>query len=254
MAGYKSVLDIILPTIHHSSNHLMRSSVPIRTRNHITRVFKTPSTRNMSLLFPRFAYGPAHCGTVRRHDFAPLFSLFDDSINELTHASRHARKQWTPRFDVKETKDTYTVDAEVPGVEQENISIEFTDEHTLTIKGRSERRVEKGKKPEVEAATPAAAIEDTPSEKSHQVTVEDEEPANASAAQEIAETAKTETKPAEPQEQYWYSERRVGEFTRSFSFPARVDQDAVKATLKNGVLSIVVPKAPVPESRRINIE
>jgi len=223
----------------------------------------------MSLLFPRFAYTPVHCGPARRHDVAPLFSLFDDTFNEIQRASRQARKQWNPRFDVKETKEAYTVEAEVPGVEQDNLSIEFTDEHTLTVKGRSERHTEKGKRPEaIEASEKPAAVEDgtaTPasdsdSVKSHQATVEDEEPANSSAAQEtVAEKSapaaeEPAKKPEEPKEQYWYSERRVGEFTRSFSFPSRVDQDAVKASLKNGVLSIAVPKAAAPESRRITIE
>ena len=165
---------------------------------------------------------------------------------------------------MKETKETYTVDAEVPGVEQDNLSIEFTDEHTLTVKGRSERSVEKGKKPEAVEAAKTPAVEDgaaTPSsEKSHQATVEDEEPANASATQPTAEVAKPAPAsepaktPEEPKEQYWYSERRVGEFSRSFKFPSRVDQEAVKASLKNGVLSIVVPKAAAPESRRITIQ
>ncbi len=166
---------------------------------------------------------------------------------------------------MKETKETYTVDAEVPGVEQDNLSIEFTDEHTLTVKGRSERSVEKGKKPEAVEAAKTSAVEDgtaTPaSEKSHQATVEDEEPANASATQETTQVAKATPAaeepaktPEEPKEQYWYSERRVGEFARSFKFPSRVDQEAVKASLKNGVLSIVVPKAAAPESRRITIQ
>lgn len=217
----------------------------------------------MSLLFPRFAYAPAHCGPVRRHDVAPLFSLFDDTFNEIQRASRQTRKQWNPRFDVKETKETYTVDAEVPGVEQDNLSIEFTDEYTLTVKGRSERSVEKGKKPDAVEAAKTPAVEDgtaTPSsEKSHHATVEDEEPANASAAQtsEVAKpapAAEPAKVPEEPKEQFWYSERRVGEFSRSFKFPSRVDQEAVKASLKNGVLSIVVPKAAAPESRRITIQ
>ena len=54
---------------------------------------------------------------------------------------------------------------------------------------------------------------------------------------------------------YWVSERSVGEFHRSFSFPGRVDQDGVKASLKNGVLSIVVPKlAAIKHSRKVAIE
>jgi hypothetical protein len=103
--------------------------------------------------------------------------------------------------------------------------------------------------------------------KSHQPTVEDEQdeqaaPATSSAAAAV-ESNKAAATPAPapesaqakaPKPQYWISERSVGQFERSFSFQARVDQDAVKASLKNGVLSIVVPKAKAPESRRINID
>jgi HSP20 family molecular chaperone IbpA len=53
---------------------------------------------------------------------------------------------------------------------------------------------------------------------------------------------------------YWVSERSVGEFARTISFPKQVDQENVKAGLKNGILSIIVPKAVAPQSKRINIE
>jgi HSP20 family protein len=202
------------------------------------------------------------CGPVR-HDVAPLLSLFDDAFSEVQRASRQARKQWNPRFDVKETKEAYHIDAEVPGVDQKDISIEFTDDHTLSIKGHTERHIEKGNKPGAVEAAPTEGTTTPSSEagsvKSHQATVEDEEPANASAAQETSEVAKPA--PQEPakaeqkaQEQHWISERHVGSFQRQFAFPARVDQEAVKASLKNGVLSIIIPKAAAPESRRINIE
>jgi HSP20 family molecular chaperone IbpA len=39
------------------------------------------------------------------------------------------------------------------------------------------------------------------------------------------------------------SERQVGQFERTFTFLAKVDQDGVKASLNHGILSIVVPKA-----------
>jgi len=45
-------------------------------------------------------------------------------------------------------------------------------------------------------------------------------------------------------EKVWLSERSVGEFSRAFTFAKRVQQDQVTATLDNGVLSVVVPKAP----------
>jgi len=63
------------------------------------------------------------------------------------------------------------------------------------------------------------------------------------------------TKQDEPSvAKYWVNERSVGEFHHSFAFPAHVDQDAVKASLKNGILNIVVPKETAPQSRKINIE
>jgi len=227
----------------------------------------------MSFLFPRISYAPVRCAPAR-HEIAPLFSLLDETFNELQRATRQTqRKAFNPRFNVTETKEAYSLEGELPGIDQKNLSIEFVDEHTLTIKGRTESHTESGRRPEaVETEKQPAAVEDSPasetsSVKSHKATVEDEEeqPANATAAaQENTEVAaptpsaapaKVEAQaPKRPESHRWISERHVGEFSRSFSFPARVNQETVKASLKNGILSIVVPKAPVPESRRINIE
>jgi HSP20 family molecular chaperone IbpA len=220
----------------------------------------------MPFLFPRIYAAPVRCGPVR-HDVAPLFSLFDETFSQLQRVSQQARRQFNPRFDLKETKEAYSLEGELPGLDQKDLNIEFTDEHTLTIKGRTERHSESGRRPEAVETEKKAAIDDTAasetsSPKSHQPSVEDEEPANSSAAQENKEVAAPTPAPAQPakvtkptqDQQYWISERSVGEFSRSFSFPARVNQEAVKASLRNGILSIVVPKAPAPESRRINIE
>lgn len=202
-------------------------------------------------------FRPSRCApAIVRNDFAPLFSLFDDTVNELARSQRHARRSFAPRFDVKEAKESYQLEGELPGISQENISIEFTDEHTLTIKAHSERHTESGTRPQ---AVEAAPTSDTASEQSsHQATVEDETPTTTTETPEAkgkeVEKPTTTTEPEAPKDRFWVSERRVGDFTRSFSFADRVDQEAVKASLKNGILSIVVPKAPKPESRRINIE
>lgn len=219
----------------------------------------------MSVFFPRVAFGPSRCApAVARNDFAPLFSLFDDTVNELARSQRHARRSFAPRFDVKEAKESYQLEGELPGISQENISIEFTDEHTLTIKGRSERHVESGSRPQAADATPALTpaqdgtatpTSDSASVKSHQATVEDENaPTTTETPEPKGKEVEKQPEPEAPKDHFWVSERRIGEFTRSFSFADRVDQEAVKASLKNGILSIVVPKAPKPESRRINIE
>ena len=39
-----------------------------------------------------------------------------------------------------------------------------------------------------------------------------------------------------------------------FTFPGRVDQDRVKASLRNGILSVNVPKATAPKTKKISVE
>ena len=52
---------------------------------------------------------------------------------------------------------------------------------------------------------------------------------------------------------YHRRERRFGSFLRTFQLPFRVDAAKVDATLKNGVLSISLPRAEEDKPRRIAI-
>ena len=207
-------------------------------------------------------------------DFAPLFRLLDSATADLVPSSRqHARQTFTPRFDVREVGSAYELQGELPGIEQKDLQIEFLDERTLVIRGRTV--AEETETNEVaQAAEPAKAVENEPandnaSEKSvsyQKARVEDEY-VDAGAESEAADGAKTpasttaEVTPAaeskkagKPSSKYWVSERSVGEFERRFSFPGRVELENVKASLKNGILSVVVPKDVAQQSRRINIE
>ena len=189
-------------------------------------------------LFPRFAAG----------EFGPLFRLLDDyDVHRgFLNGSFSPIRSFAPNFDVKEVKDAYQLDGELPGIEQKDISIEFTDPHTLVIKGRTEREYSSDSSPM------HGRIEETPEDvKSHKATVEDEANNPETAIEKSSAGVPAE---AQPQSKYWVSERSIGEFHRTFSFPSRVDQNAVKASLKNGILSIVVPKAAAPQSKRISIE
>ena len=49
-------------------------------------------------------------------------------------------------------------------------------------------------------------------------------------------------------------ERRLGSFTRALTLPAEIDTDKVAATLKDGVLSITLPKADVARARKIAVK
>ena len=52
---------------------------------------------------------------------------------------------------------------------------------------------------------------------------------------------------------YLISERTLGNFERRFTFPVGVNQDGVCATMKNGILTITVPKAETSQIRKIHI-
>jgi HSP20 family protein len=246
-----------------------------RTIPHIRKIIKSPSTlkpptRNMAFFLPRVALNSTRGRVpIGSHDLAPIFNLFDDTFSELSRATGLAGSStWNPRFDVREAKDAYIAEGEVPGFEQKDLSIEFVDDHTLTIKGYSERQSESGDRvtEAVESGVEKRAIKSAPADKksaNHHATVEDEStPATAATTTSSDEKAVTTTAAgtevaktdSQPKHQFWISERQFGSFERSFSFPARVDQDGVKASLKNGVLSVVIPKARVSVSRRVNIE
>jgi HSP20 family protein len=190
--------------------------------------------------------------------FAPLFRLLDDfdTYSRGTGTGgRHSRthlKTFTPKFDVKETAQAYELSGELPGIEQKDVEIEFTDQQTLTVKGRTERSFTKG--------TPPAGFIEEP-ETSGKITEGGENDAqkshkdNNSADTSVAKTdeGNKQQHHHQPDHKYWVSERSVGEFSRSFSFPTQVDQEQVKASMKNGILNIVVPKSEKVRARKINI-
>ena len=49
-------------------------------------------------------------------------------------------------------------------------------------------------------------------------------------------------------------ERRAGQFTRVLTLPVEVNADKVEATLRDGVLSIVMPKAAAALARKIKVK
>jgi HSP20 family protein len=55
-------------------------------------------------------------------------------------------------------------------------------------------------------------------------------------------------------ETYFSYERSYGTFTRSFTLPEGIDADKVNASLKDGVLTITVPKKPESQPKQVNIK
>ena len=54
---------------------------------------------------------------------------------------------------------------------------------------------------------------------------------------------------------WYFSERQYGTFSRAFRLPADADGDKIEASMKDGVLSLVVPRAQpeAPEAKRVKI-
>lgn len=64
-----------------------------------------------------------------------------------------------------------------------------------------------------------------------------------------------EQEEGERQGQYYAYERSFGSFSRSFTLPESADLDQIRSDLKDGVLTVVVPKKPGagPQRRKIQI-
>ncbi|KAF2117944.1 HSP20-like chaperone [Lophiotrema nucula] len=127
-------------------------------------------------------------------------------------------------------------------------------------------------------AVPTPTGSDTESHKSYQPTVEDDfedlgaetsstvSAASASEApkdskgkekvvDEPATTVAPQQQPEAPAQQQQEAEEKFqGSFERTFKFPVRIDAGNVRATFKEGVLSINVPKAPAHQVRQITIQ
>lgn len=65
------------------------------------------------------------------------------------------------------------------------------------------------------------------------------------------EEARTE---GDEERRYHVWERRYGSFQRSFTLPRTVQADDIRATFENGVLEVMLPKAPEAKGRKIAIE
>ena len=55
------------------------------------------------------------------------------------------------------------------------------------------------------------------------------------------------------EEDYYCCERWAGSFSRTMALPPGTDQDKIKATFKNGVLEVHVPKSPQAVGRSIEV-
>ncbi|KAL2169535.1 hypothetical protein VTG60DRAFT_5928 [Thermothelomyces hinnuleus] len=185
-----------------------------------------------SLWHPRFS----HSGSSAP-GFSSLFRMledFDRYTSQLANQGSTSVAAFSPRFDVAEHDKEYVLQGELPGVPPSNVEIEFTDEQTLVVRGRSERRHTEGDPSLLEGPAEQKKIE------------------GEGGSKDTAATKGKDEGKSKPR--YWLSERSYGEFSRVFTFPAPVNQDNVQAKFKDGILDISVPKAERKSGRKITIQ
>ena len=142
---------------------------------------------------------------VRWSPFRDIIGLQDemnrlfDSFSRSSDSPTLTEGTWAPSVDIYETKDAIVLDAELPGLNQKEISVTVVD-NVLTIKG--EKKQEK----------------------------------------EVKE------------ENYHRVERSYGSFSRSFTLPVGVKADSIKASYKDGVLKVSLPKAEETKPKQIDID
>lgn len=249
-----------------------------------------PSSNLKYCIKPNNACKSSNMAFLPRHfynsdaSFTPLFRFLDDFDSYSRQTARNI-PTWQPKFDVRETEQGYELHGEFPGVNKDDVHIEFTEPQTMLIRGKTERTYTSGTPPAaaVEDAQASGAItegtektektekdpykdSDKASVSSHQATVEDEyesisheieEPQHADPEDVVPEVEQPvtapEKQPVADTAKYWLTERSVGSFSRTFHFPTRVEQESVTASFKDGILSVLVPKAKKHESRRIAV-
>jgi HSP20 family protein len=162
------------------------------------------------------------------------FSLLDEPIFNVARRSvptffplNDRQSFFRPSVDISETDKNYIVEAEVPGMKKENLSVEFlNDGHTLVMKGK------------IDHASEQSSTEGVPT-------------SDGGTKESLTSTDAAATDANKPT--FWTSERTRGHFQRSFQFPGTIDPENVKASYKDGVLSIVVPKVE-RHGKQISIE
>jgi HSP20 family molecular chaperone IbpA len=160
----------------------------------------------------------------------PLYRFFDEvsNYNKRSDTGGGSISHFQPKFDIVEHSNEYELHGELPGLDKKDLHVEFTDAQTILMRGRVERSYSSGTPPKEFA--------------------EGTETRGTSRREKGKEGEKDEGP------KYWVAERSIGEFQRTFVFGHKVDQDKVSAELKDGILTMHVPKADSTKGRLVEVK
>ena len=176
-------------------------------------------------------YSPLH---ARQRDLRSNFftGAFDDLLHGFVARPAAASAPAAAaargfKFDVRETGNTYVVEADLPGLSKDAIKIEI-DGAQVSISAQ------------YAAATSATSATAATSGKS----------ATADAVDAAGNSSAAGTPGEAGQARLIYRERSAGAVARSFELPAEIDQEAASAKYEDGVLRLTLPKK-IAETRKL---
>jgi HSP20 family protein len=159
--------------------------------------------------------------------------------------SIHHDTEFSPDFDLRETSEAYFLEGDFPGISGRNaIKLQWLDGRTLRVQGTI-HKTDLNKEWGVEVAEDRPQDEpEAPQYGKVELNDQDEGPGDVVSVQGPEQRSEgTKSMPNRPMTvKAWLSERRVGLYIRSFSFPAPLNTEAVQARLSRGLLRIMVPK------------
>ncbi|KAJ5482533.1 hypothetical protein N7475_001345 [Penicillium sp. IBT 31633x] len=172
--------------LRYNLKHTLRGSLPAATSSTKRQIPKVGQ-----ILYTQLGHTSKNISLIPHTHRGPLSAinhLWDDYEQFLSNKQGAGSRMFAPSFDIRETEDAYHLSGDLPGVQSNDLDIEFHGPNSLSIKGHTEH-------------------DSTSNEGS-----------------------------------WCVSERSSGDFRRVFNFPSAVNQEKVHASLKDGVLSMTVPK------------
>jgi HSP20 family protein len=248
-------------------------SIELQSFSHTPTPFSEKGMSPFSQL--SLAAGGGGYGNGIDRDFSPILHYIDELDRHFSRRHRFVNC-FIPRFDLEEDAHNYYLYGDIPGAVVNDITVEAHDNHTLVIYGKTLRpgpgpREEDEVKGKEDPEFVKVMVEDH--EHGQEIGSADHKPAVPISSNEGQQGAVSPVGPSFPppptqpvqsvhshhqryenhtaaagsqqlqsEHRILLSERLVGDFHRTFAFPQPVVEEGVKASMENGVLSLVVPK------------
>jgi HSP20 family protein len=219
--------------------------------------------------FSQLGFHRGYDGSIDRN-FNPILHYIDQID---CHFSNHHNwmNYFIPRFDLEEDDRFYYLSGEFPGAKAEDIIIEAQDGHTLVIYGSTHShslipvssRAEENQSDDNEHPAPrptripsSGNTKDTkagPSGVDHLSTITSysRHPHSFSPPDHVRHSKSGSKNGSHQPSRILISERLVGSFHRTFTFSKSVREEGITTSLKDGLLSLQIPKEELKTADKV---